>query len=58
MSDRDAYAEGYDAYLDGKPETANPFDLAEDEQNYLAWNDGWNDTAENDPLKEDCDDAE
>lgn len=48
MSDRDAYAEGREAYDSGKPETTNPFDLAEDEQNYLAWNDGWNDAYEGD----------
>ncbi len=45
---RDAYAEGREAYHAGKSETENPFDLGEDEDNYLAWSDGWIEAAEED----------
>lgn len=46
MSDRDAFAEGREAYDAGKYESENPFDLTEDEANYLAWADGWIEAAE------------
>ena len=46
MSDRDAFAEGREAYDAGKCESENPFDLTEDEANYLAWADGWIEAAE------------
>lgn len=45
---RDAHAEGREAYHAGKSETENPFDLGEDEDNYLAWSDGWIEAAEED----------
>lgn len=44
----DAYAEGADAALAGKPETANPYDLTTEEALHLDWNDGWNSIEEED----------
>lgn len=41
--DRDPYAEGKDAYLAGKDESANPYDPASDELANMEWNDGWAD---------------
>lgn len=43
---RDAYAEGADAFLAGRPESDNPYDDDTDDQ--LDWNDGWNSAAEED----------
>lgn len=40
-SSSDPYAEGVDAALAGKPETANPYDPNHQEDAYMAWNDGW-----------------
>lgn len=37
----DAYNAGYLAYLAGDEETANPYDLATEEEAHLSWNDGW-----------------
>ncbi len=39
--DRDPRAEGLDARLAGKPETANPYDPELDAEAHLDWNDGW-----------------
>ena len=43
-TERDAYAEGADAYLSGTSETANPYEIHTDE--HLSWNDGWRATSE------------
>ncbi len=43
-TERDAYAEGADAYLAGMSETANPY--PEDSDEFLSWNDGWRATYE------------
>ena len=40
--DRDPYAEGADAYLAGRPETANPHDLDREADAAMSWSDGWN----------------
>lgn len=40
--EHDPYAEGADAYLAGKPESANPYDLDVAEDASMSWNDGWN----------------
>lgn len=37
--DSDPYAEGADARLAGKNESANPYEIATDA--HLSWNDGW-----------------
>lgn len=37
----DAYAEGFEAFLAGKPETDNPYDVDREFEAHLAWNDGW-----------------
>jgi hypothetical protein len=39
--DADPYAEGHDARLAGRPETANPYDPINDSEAHLSWNDGW-----------------
>ena len=36
---QDAWQEGYDAFDNGQPETANPHAHGTDE--HLSWNDGW-----------------
>lgn len=36
----EAFAEGYDAWLAGRSESANPYDESSDE--FLSWNDGFN----------------
>lgn len=36
----DPFAEGYDARLAGKPETANPY-IGVDGAAEMSWNDGW-----------------
>ncbi len=43
-TERDAYAEGADAFLAGTSETANPYPEESDE--FLSWNDGWRATFE------------
>lgn len=40
----DARAEGYDAYLAGKSETSNPYEV--DDNRHLDWNDGFAQAAE------------
>ncbi|WP_234053661.1 MULTISPECIES: hypothetical protein [unclassified Xanthobacter] len=42
---RDPHA---DAALAGLDETANPYDLNEDETSFWAWQDGWNSIMESD----------
>lgn len=37
----DAHVEGQQAFHDGKPEDANPYDMLTEELRYLDWNDGW-----------------
>lgn len=44
MSDTDPHAEGREAHDAGKSETANPY--PEDSDNFMSWNDGWNEAAE------------
>lgn len=44
----DPYAEGADAALAGLDDTANPYDLNEDESSFWAWQDGWNSIQEED----------
>lgn len=46
--EKDPYAEGREAHDAGKPETANPYDMDDlsDDENAMAWNDGWNAAAE------------
>lgn len=39
MNTQEARIAGEDAYYDGKPESANPFDPGDD--NHLSWNDGF-----------------
>ncbi len=36
---RDAFVDGYDAYLAGQCETANPY--TEGDENHELWADGW-----------------
>lgn len=39
---KNAEEEGFEAALVGQPETANPYDLDNAEDDHLSWNDGWN----------------
>lgn len=39
--EHDPYAEGADAYLAGKPESANPYDPNRETDAAMAWNDGF-----------------
>ena len=44
MSDKDPFAEGADARLAGRPDTANPYEVDGpdgDFEAHCAWNDGW-----------------
>lgn len=41
MDDRDPYAEGVDAFMEGLSETANPYDPETEEEAHCSWNDGW-----------------
>lgn len=43
----EAYAEGVAANQRGESKSANPYDLSDETENHLAWNDGW-DSAEGD----------
>jgi len=45
---KDYYAEGYDAYMSGRDETANPYEISENEDAHLSWNDGWNQACDED----------
>jgi hypothetical protein len=38
---RDPFAEGADARLGGRDESANPFDPETEFDAYCSWNDGW-----------------
>ena len=40
--DRAPSAEGADASLAGRPETANPHDLDREADAAMSWSDGWN----------------
>lgn len=40
--DEAAYVEGKIAYLSGVPESANPYAIDGNEDDHIAWNDGWN----------------
>lgn len=42
MDDRDPYAEGLEARISGRDETANPYDPNDEAEAHCAWNDGWN----------------
>jgi ribosome modulation factor len=48
--DRDPFERGYDACLEGEPETANPYDVEAQSTEHMSWNDGWTsaDNEEND----------
>lgn len=37
----DAYAQGFQAFVVGTPETYNPYDVEKDADAHCAWNDGW-----------------
>lgn len=37
----DPHAEGFQAHMDGLDESANPYDIETQEDDYLSWNDGW-----------------
>ena len=53
MSEKpDPFDEGKAAYSEDIGEDRNPYDLVDHKAAYLAWNDGWNEAAENDPLKD------
>jgi ribosome modulation factor len=45
---KNAYSEGYDAYMRGISETANPYDLETEAEDHMDWNDGWMAAAEED----------
>lgn len=45
---QDPYDEGRAAYLTGKPESDNPYDIRDNEQAYLAWLYGWNEAMDGD----------
>jgi len=46
--DADPFAEGADARLAGKPETANPYDPELACDSCASWDDGWHDIDEED----------
>jgi ribosome modulation factor len=42
----DPFAEGYEARMAGRSDTDNPYDLTDQEDAHLSWNDGWNEADE------------